>query len=62
MSVPRLAVAAVAGFCTSVRETLPADEHEAGMFLAGMTWAFVIFMLLLVAVSMAWAQAHGVRL
>ena len=47
--------------CGGIRETLPKSEHDAGVFLAGMTWAFVIYCLLLVAVSWLTVAAFGGR-
>jgi hypothetical protein len=50
------------GAWETIRETLPATEDEAGAFVAGMTYAFVIFFGLLVLVTMLYAKAAGVRL
>jgi uncharacterized membrane protein YdbT with pleckstrin-like domain len=50
------------GAYESVRETLPADEHEAGVFVAGMAWAFVIYCFLLIIVSWVTAKALGLSL
>lgn len=41
------------------RETLPESEHEAGVFLAGMIWAFVIFIGCLLFTSCAVVSARG---
>lgn len=46
----------------SFRETLPADESEAGVFLAGMCWAFVAFFTMLVLVSWLYGKAAGLAL
>jgi hypothetical protein len=35
----------VRGLYESIRETLPSTDAEAGAFLAGMIWAFVLFWL-----------------
>jgi hypothetical protein len=57
-----LLAAVVAGLAAEILSTLPADEHEAGTWIAGFCWAFLIFCILLLAVTMAWAKAHGVAL
>ena len=46
----------------SIRETLPSDDHDAGVFLAGFTWAFVVFWGLVILVTILYAKAAGVRL
>lgn len=38
----------------SVRETWPRTEEEAGPFIGGFTWAFVIHWVLLIVVTLAW--------
>lgn len=50
------------GAWDSIRETLPSDDHDAGVFLAGFTWAFVIFWGLVILVTILYAKAAGVRL
>jgi hypothetical protein len=50
----------VAGFVSPILDTLPASEEEAGWFLAGFTWAFGVFIVLLLLVTLAWAKAHGI--
>ena len=50
------------GAVETVRETLPSDEREAGVFLAGATWAFVIFILVLIFATWASARALGLPL
>ena len=57
-----LLAAIIAGLAREILETLPSDEQEAGIWIAGFCWAFAIFMVLLLLVSMAWAKAHGVAL
>ena len=47
------------GLYEAIRETLPGDEQEAGPFLAGMVWAFVIFWAMLIFVTLLWFKAHG---
>ena len=42
--------------------TLPSDEASAGMWISGLAWGFAIFIVLLLAVTMAWARLHGVAL
>lgn len=37
----------------TLAETLPSDDREAGVFLAGMCWAFVVFWVLIFLVSYA---------
>jgi hypothetical protein len=46
----------------TIRETLPSDDREAGVFLAGLTWGFVIFWGLVILVTILYAKAAGVRL
>lgn len=46
-----------AGLAESVRETLPSTEDEAGAFLAGMCWAFVLSWVTLIVVS--WLSQRG---
>jgi len=58
----RLAAEIARGTWESFRETLPSNETEAGAWLAGFCWAFAIFWVILLAVTMAWAAAHGIRL
>lgn len=43
----------------SMRELFPTDEREAQCFLAGMVWALVIYVLLLVLTSLATIAAIG---
>jgi hypothetical protein len=45
------------GLAESIRESLPADEKEAGPFLAGFCWAFGLHWLLLIVVTWAWFTA-----
>ena len=55
----RLAVEIVRSLASDLRATLPSDEHEAGVFLAGMVWMFVIHWALLIFVSWLWLKAAG---
>ena len=57
-----LAAAIVIYVAREILATLPASEDEAGVWLAGFCWAFLIFIALLLLVTMAWAVAHGVTL
>jgi vacuolar-type H+-ATPase subunit I/STV1 len=57
-----LAAAIVVYVAREILATLPSSEDEAGMFLSGMCWAFLIFIALLLLVTMAWATARGVTL
>lgn len=57
-----LLAAIVAGLVTEIRESLPSSEDECGMFVAGMAWAFAIFIVLLLLVTLGWALQHGVAL
>jgi hypothetical protein len=54
----RLLADIAAGLWASLRETFPTDEQEAGPFVAGMTWAFVIHWVLLITVTLAWYGGH----
>lgn len=40
----------------------PCSESEAGAFVAGMAWAFLMFFGMLVFVSWLWSRAAGVAL
>lgn len=58
---------AIAWLCLSVlwdalRESLPSTEDEAGPFVAGMTWAFVLFWAMLCAITWLYAWSLGMRL
>ena len=55
-----LLAAIIAGLAREILDTLPADESEAGTWIAGFCWAFLIFCVLLVVVTWAWAKANGV--
>lgn len=57
-----LLAAIVAGLVTELMQTLPRDDQEAGTWLAGFCWAFLIFIGLLLLVTMGWALQHGVAL
>jgi len=57
-----LFAAIVAGLAAELLSTLPADEQEAGTWVAGFCWAFAIFILLLLLTTLAWAKAQGVAL
>jgi hypothetical protein len=50
---------AVSSLAESIRETLPADEREAGVFLAGACWAFVLFWSMLIFVTYLWSRSTG---
>lgn len=47
------------GLAESVRETLPSTEDEAGPFLAGMVWAFVLFWTFLILTTWLWLAGFG---
>jgi hypothetical protein len=55
----RLMLDIARGLAASIRETLPGDHREAGVFLAGMTWAFVLFWACLFLVTYAWWVGQG---
>jgi hypothetical protein len=57
-----LLAAIVAGLTAEILESLPASDEHAGWWLAGFTWAFGVFIVLLLLVSWLWAKAHGVAL
>ena len=57
-----LLAAVIAGLWESFRETLPSDESEAGVFMAGLTWGFVVFFSMLVLVTWLYARATGTPL
>ena len=50
------------GLWASLRETFPADDHDAGVFLSGFAWAFVVFWGLVILVTILYAKAAGIRL
>lgn len=52
----RLLLDIATGLWESLRETLPGDEQEAGVFLAGLTWGFVIFWTCLILVTLAYLK------
>jgi len=47
------------GLWASLRETLPGDETEAGVWLGGFCWAFSLHWIFLVLVTLAWYGGHG---
>jgi hypothetical protein len=54
----------IAALCRGIRALsyelgLPHDERELGVFVAGMAWAFVVYVLLLIGVSWLTARAFG---
>lgn len=51
----------VAVLWESIRETWPQDEREGGVFLAGISWAFVIFWTVLIAVTWMYAWSLGMK-
>jgi hypothetical protein len=55
----RLVAEMARGLWESVRETLPKSSDEAGVFLAGMVWAFVLFWSILLAVTYAHCRTFG---
>jgi hypothetical protein len=54
----RLARDVALGVAESIRETLPGDEKEAGAFLSGMVYAFVLHWAILLLVTWAWFTAQ----
>jgi hypothetical protein len=46
-------IAVGAGLLADLRETLPSTTDEAGAFVAGFAWAFVIFWTTLIVVTLA---------
>ena len=61
-TLARLAAVVVMDMSTSFRESLPHDDREAGVFISGMAWMFVIFIVCAVLVTIAYAKAHGLAL
>lgn len=57
----RIVCAVLLGLLSDIRETLPTTEEEAGPFLAGMCWAFVIFFSFLIFFSWLYLRAAGLR-
>jgi len=55
----RLIGEVVRSIAGDLRETWPGDEREAGVFLAGMAWAFVLFWAMLLLVSWLYLRAIG---
>jgi vacuolar-type H+-ATPase subunit I/STV1 len=56
-----LLAAVLRGLLRSILETLPSSEDEAGAFLSGLTWGFVLFWAILVLVTWSWFTSHGLR-
>ena len=50
-----LIAAVVCGLLEELRESLPSTEDQAGAFVAGMVYAFVLFWTMLVLVTWWWA-------
>lgn len=42
----------------TLRETLPDTTDEAGYFLSGFTWAFVLHWVFLILVTLVWAATR----
>lgn len=57
-----LLAALLGGLATELMQTLPSDDKEAGLWIAGFCWAFAVFIALLLLVTMGWALQHGVAL
>jgi hypothetical protein len=57
----RLIIDLVLGLWESIRETLPTQESDLGPFVAGMAWALVLFVAVLICVSWATITATGGR-
>lgn len=51
----------VRGLWESIRETLPSTTDEAGAFLSGMTYAFILHWAVLIFVTYAYVTAGGGR-
>lgn len=47
------------GLAESIRETLPSDEKEAGAWLSGLAWAFVLHWAAVLLVTWAHCSARG---
>lgn len=54
----RLLLDVLASLCTAVRESLPASEATAGVWLAGFAWAFALHWTLLILVTYLWSVAR----
>lgn len=57
-----LLAAIVVGLARDILETLPANERDAGIFVSGMAWALLIFVMLLLVATWSWARVNGVAL
>ena len=55
-----LLAAIVAGLAREILDTLPSNDEQAGMWVSGLAWGFLIFIILLMVTTMAWAKTHGV--
>ena len=55
----RLLAEITRGLAESIRETLPRTDDEAGVFLSGLTWAFVLHWAILIAVTYLHCSARG---
>ena len=58
----RLAREIAAGVVESFRETLPSTEDEAGWFMSGLAWGFVLFWTIMIVGTFGWAFVNGARL
>jgi hypothetical protein len=55
----RLVTDIICGLAESFLETLPSSEGEAGVFLSGFCWAFVLHWVILIAVTASYVGGHG---
>jgi hypothetical protein len=60
MSTAReIVLSLLSGLAGSVRESLPTTEDDAGQWLAGLCWGFVLHWGALILVTYAWARSTG---
>jgi hypothetical protein len=55
----RLAADVVRGVAESIRETLPGDDKEAGLWLGGFCWAFVLHWAIVLIMTYLWWVGQG---
>jgi hypothetical protein len=55
----RLPLAVARGLAESIRETLPSEERDAGPFVSGAVWAFLIHWGTLILVTLAYCSNRG---
>jgi hypothetical protein len=55
----RLLAELARGAAETIRETLPSDEREAGVWVSGLAWAFVLHWAVLLWVTWGYCSSRG---